>query len=141
LTEAADQLFPQGYGELARHLVSEVKDTMGAEEAEAMFGRIAERIVKDAPPPVEGQSFEDRLDQVVDFMEKQGCISHWEKTDGEYVFTNINCPYRHVSREHAEVCYTDTGILTAMLGVVPRRLSSMRTGDNSCSFLVVPPEA
>jgi predicted ArsR family transcriptional regulator len=24
LTEAADQLFPQGYGELARHLVSEV---------------------------------------------------------------------------------------------------------------------
>src|SRR5512139_1627634 len=83
LTEAADQLFPQGYGELARHLVSEVKDTMGTEQVEAMFGRIAERIVKDAPPPVEGQSFEDRLDQVVDFMEKQGCISHWEKADGE----------------------------------------------------------
>jgi len=141
LTEAADQLFPQSYGELARHLVSEVKNAMGTEEAEAMFGRIAERIAKDAPPPFEGQSFEDRLDQVVDFMEKQGCISQWERTDGGYIFTNINCPYRYVSREHAEVCITDTGILTTMLGVVPQRLSSMRAGDSSCTFLVVPPEA
>jgi predicted ArsR family transcriptional regulator len=140
LTEAADELFPQSYGKLARHLVSEVKDTMGEKEAEAIFGRIANRIAKDAPPPVEGQSFEDRLDQVVDFMEEQGCISHWEKTDGEYIFTNINCPYRYVSREHDEVCIMDTGILTSLLGVVPRRLSSMREGDSSCSFLLVPPE-
>jgi predicted ArsR family transcriptional regulator len=140
LTEAADELFPQSYSELARHLVSEIKDTMGTKEVEAMFGRIANRIAKDAPPPVEGQSFEDRLDQAVDFMEKQGCISHWEKTDGEYIFTNINCPYRQVSREHAEVCITDSGVLAAFLGMAPQRVSSMRTGDNSCSFLLVPPK-
>jgi predicted ArsR family transcriptional regulator len=141
LTEAADGLFPQSYGKLARHLVAEVKDSMGAEEAEAMFGRIANRIAKDAPPRVEGQSFEDRLNQVIAFMSEQGCISHWRKNDGGYVITNINCPYRHVSKEHVEVCSMDVGILTTLLGVVPKRLSSLRTGDSSCSFLVVPPES
>ena len=67
LTEAADDLFPQSYGELARHLVSEIKDTLGPEETEAVFRRIAERVAGGAPPPYSGQSFEDRLDQVTLF--------------------------------------------------------------------------
>jgi len=138
LTDAADDLFPQSYGELARHLVSEVKETVGEQEAEAIFRRIADRVVKDAPPAVEGQSFEARLDQVVDFMEGQGFIMRWEKTGEGYVLANINCPYRSISREHDEVCIMDTEILTKLLNVVPQRQSSMRLGDASCSFLVVP---
>lgn len=138
LTDAADDLFPQSYGELARHLVSEVKETVGEEEVEAIFRRVADRVARGAPPTFEGQTFEARLDQVVDFMEDQGFISRWEKTDEGYVLTNINCPYRSISREHDEVCIMDTEILTKLLNVVPQRQSSMRLGDASCSFLVVP---
>jgi DeoR family suf operon transcriptional repressor len=141
LTDAADELFPQSYGELARHLVSEVKETMGEEEAEAIFRRVANRVAKDGPRFDESQSFEERLIQVVDFMEGQGFISRWEKTDEGYVITNINCPYRIVTREHSEVCIMDTEILAKLLGVVPQRTSSMRQGENSCSFLLVPPES
>ncbi len=141
LTDAADELFPQSYGELARHLVSEVKETMGEEEAEAIFRRVANRVAKDGPRFDESQSFEERLTQVVDFMGGQGFISRWEKTDEGYVITNINCPYRIVTREHSEVCIMDTEILTKLLGVVPQRTSSMRQGENSCSFLLVPPES
>jgi DeoR family suf operon transcriptional repressor len=141
LTDAADELFPQSYGELARHLVSEVKETVGEEEVEAIFRRVADRVVRYAPPPVPGQSFEDRLDQVVDFMEEQGFLSRWEKTDEGYVLTNINCPYRNVSREHDEVCIMDTEILTRLLDVVPQRRASMRAGDSSCRFLLVPIES
>lgn len=138
LTDAADDLFPQSYGELARHLVSEVKETVGEEEAEAIFRRVADRVARGAPPTFDGQGFEARLDQVVGFMEDQGFISRWEKTDEGYVLTNINCPYRSISREHDEVCIMDTEILTKLLNVVPQRQSSMRLGDASCSFLVVP---
>jgi predicted ArsR family transcriptional regulator len=140
LTEAADELFPQSYSDLARHLVSEVKETVGEDGTEAIFRRMADRVVKSAPPALAGQSFELRLDQVVDFMEEQGFISRWEKTDQGYVFSNVNCPYRDVCREHDEVCIMDAEILTRLLGVVPQRLSSMRLGDASCSFLLVPPE-
>jgi predicted ArsR family transcriptional regulator len=141
LTEAADDLFPQSYGDLARHLVSEVKETMGQEEAEAIFRRVADRVARDGPRFDESESFEERLAQVVDFMEGQGFISRWEKTDEGYVITNINCPYRIVTREHDEVCIMDTEILTKLLGVVPQRKSSMQQGENACSFLLVPPES
>jgi predicted ArsR family transcriptional regulator len=141
LTEAADDLFPQSYGQLARHLVSEVKETMGEDEAEAILRRVADRVAREAPPWVEGEEFEQRLDVVVDFMHEQGFISRWEKADDGYVITNINCPYRHVSQEHDQVCIMDTEILSKLLGVEPQRLSSMRTGDAACAFLLVPEEA
>ena len=141
LTDAADELFPQSYGELARHLVSEVKETMGQEEAEAIFRRVADRVVREGPRFDENQSFEERLEEVVEFMEGQGFISRWEETDNGYVLTNINCPYRIVTREHGELCIMDSEILTKLLGVVPQRMNSMQQGDNACSFLLVPPES
>jgi predicted ArsR family transcriptional regulator len=141
LTEAADDLFPQGYGQLARYLVSEVKETMGEEEAEAILRRVAERVAQEAPPALEGEGFEERLDVVVAFMHDQGFISRWEKADDGYVITNVNCPYRHVSQEHNQVCIMDTEILNRLTGVEPQRLSSMRTGDAACSFLLVPEES
>jgi DeoR family suf operon transcriptional repressor len=141
LTDAADELFPQSYGELARHLVSEVKETMGEEESEAIFRRVAARMAQDGPRLDESQSFEAQLAQVVDFMEGLGFLSRWEKTDEGFVITNINCPYRIVTREHDEVCLMDTEILSKLLGVVPQRISSMHQGESACSFLLVPPES
>jgi predicted ArsR family transcriptional regulator len=139
LTETADELFPQGYENLARYLVSEVKSTVGVDEMEAIMHRVADRVALEAPTPVEGQSFEERLDQVSEFMDDQGFLTRWEKTDEGYVLTNVNCPYRRVTREHKEVCIMDTMLIKQLLGVAPQRLSSMRKDDAACSFLLVPP--
>jgi len=136
LTDAADELFPQNYANLALHLVSEVKETVGPEEAQAIFGRVAERIAEDAPPQVEGQSFEERLDEVTDFLAEQGFITRWEETDEGYVLININCPYRQVSREHGDLCIMDTTLISRLLNVEPERRSSQREGEAPCSFLL-----
>lgn len=141
LTDAADELFPSGYGELARRLVSEVKETMGEEETRALFRRIAADLAAEAPAREKDQSFEDRLDQVSDFLEEQGFLSRWEKTDEGYVLTNINCPYRRVSREHGEVCILDMELLERLLDVEPQRRESMRSGGTACSFLLKPNES
>jgi predicted ArsR family transcriptional regulator len=140
LTASADELFPQSYGELARHMVSEIKETVGAEETEAMFRRIAERILHDAPPRTEGQTFEGRMEQVTEFLEGLGFLLRWEKTDEGYIFSNINCPYRRVASDHSELCAMDALLLSGLLGVEPKRLSSLREGDPACSALIVPPE-
>ena len=73
---------------------------MGPEETEAIFRRIGERIAEEAPAPHDGQNFEDRLDQAASFLEELGFLFRWEKTDEGYLLTNINCPYRHVTRDH-----------------------------------------
>lgn len=141
LTDAADELFPQSYGELARHLMSEVKQAMGKQEAEAILRRVAERVVREAPRPVEGQEFEERLSRAMDFLHEHGYLSSWEKVGDGYVITNVNCPYRHVTREHDEVCIMDTEILSKLLGVEPQRLTSMSAGEPTCSFLLLPEES
>jgi predicted ArsR family transcriptional regulator len=141
LTDAADDLFPQGYGDLARHLVTEVKEVVGKDQTEALFRRVADRVAEEAPSPVEGQSFEERLGQVADFLEEQGFLSRWEKTDDGFLLTNVNCPYRQVSEQHEEVCILDTELIKNLVGVQPQRVSSTRMGDPACSFLLVPPGA
>jgi predicted ArsR family transcriptional regulator len=139
LTEAADSIFPQSYGDLARYLVSEVKDSLGEERMRALFQRVASRMAKEAPPPIQGQSFEERLAQVTDFLEDRGFISRWERTDEGYIFTNINCPYRRVTREHEDLCIMDTMLMKQLLGVEPQRLNSLQEGEPACRFLLVPP--
>jgi DeoR family suf operon transcriptional repressor len=138
LTESADQFFPQNYGNLARHLVSEVKERLGKEETQVIFDRVAARVAQDAPPPREGQAFEERLNQVAEFLEKQGFITRWEKTEEGYVLTNINCPYRQVVREHGEVCGMDEALISQILGVEPVRLSSLRD-QARCAYLITEP--
>jgi predicted ArsR family transcriptional regulator len=139
LTDAADSLFPHNYAQLARYLVSEVKETVGPDGTQAIFRRVADRVAALAPPALEGQSFEDRLRQVVDFLDTQGFVTRWDRTDDGYVLTNINCPYRHVSREHGELCIMDTELISQLLGVVPERRSTGQ-GDAPCAFVLVQPE-
>lgn len=140
LTEAADDLFPQNYGRLASYLVSEVKETVGEEEAKAIFRGVADRVARDAPAPAPGQSFEERLVQVTDFLTDQGFLTRWEKTDEGYVVTNINCPYRRVSRDHGELCIMDTEMIGQLMEVEPERLSNEQGPDAPCRFLLKPPE-
>jgi predicted ArsR family transcriptional regulator len=139
LTEAADQLFPQNYGDLARRIVTELKETVGKEETCAIFRRVAKRLATQAPPPVPGQSFEDRLNQVTRFLEGQGLLTRWQKTDRGYVFTNANCPYRRVAQEHGETCEMDVTLITELLGVEPKRLNQGQE-EQVCSYLLEVPE-
>lgn len=140
LTEAADQLFPQKYGDLARRIVTELKETVGKEETRALFRRVASRLAKQAPPLVAGQSFEDRLDQVAHFLEGQGLITRWQKTERGYVFTNANCPYRQVAQEHGETCELDLALISELMGVEPKRQTSLLDGEFDCSYLLEAPE-
>ena len=137
LTEAADELFPQSYGDLARYLLSEIKESMGPEETDAILRRIAERIATESPPPHEGQTFEERLDQIIEFLDGMGFLFRWDKTDEGYVLTNANCPYRMVTREHPEICAMDSILIERLLGVAPQELSSLRAGDAACRSLLV----
>jgi len=139
LTEAADQLFPQNYGDLARRIVTELKETVGKEETCAIFRRVAKRLATQAPPPVPGQSFEDRLNQVTRFLEGQGLLTRWQKTDRGYVFINANCPYRRVAQEHGETCEMDVTLITELLGVEPKRLNQGQE-EQVCSYLLEVPE-
>jgi predicted ArsR family transcriptional regulator len=120
--------------------VSEVKESMGKEGTQEILRRIADRLADEAPPPVEGQSFEERLTQVTDFLESKGFIYRWEKTDEGYIMSNINCPYRQVSETHPELCAMDDTLLRRLLAVEPKHLSYLREGAQTCTCMLQPLE-
>ncbi len=140
LTEAAEELFPQAYGDLARRMIRELKQTVGPQQTREIFGRIAEQIAAEAPPAYEGQPFEERLRQVTEYLNNMGFRFSWEKVDEGVVLANVNCPYRQISQEHGEVCAMDTMLLERLLGVEPQHTDRMRDGDASCRCLLKPPE-
>jgi len=139
LTQAAMELFPQAYAELARHLLGEMKERESSARVEQVLQGTAERIARDGPPAVPGQSFEERLDQVCDYLRKLGFVFAWTETDAGYLLTNANCPYRRVAHEHSEVCGMDSRLLQRLLGVELKHLGHLRDGAESCTCLVVPP--
>lgn len=139
LTPAADELFPQAYGELARHLLGEIKEQEEHGRLQKMLQGTAARIAHEGPPALPGQSFEERLDQVCEYLGRLGFVLAWTETDGGYLLTNSNCPYRQVAREHGEVCGIDRELLRLLLGVEPKYFGHLRAGAESCTCLVVPP--
>ncbi len=140
LTEEADKLFPQNYANLAKRLLTEVKETLGPKETREIVHRIADQIAEEAPPWTESESFEERLEEVSQFLNEKGFRFRWEKTDEGYVFANVNCPYRQVAEEHAEVCAMDTVLLERLLEVDIKRLGNLRDGNQTCSCVLIPPE-
>jgi predicted ArsR family transcriptional regulator len=140
LTDKAHALFPQNYDELARQLLREVKGMLSDEEVAEMFERIVNRIAAGAPAPRQDQSFQERLDEVSEFLEEHGFVTRLEETEEGFLLRTINCPYREVMGEHGEVCDMDMALLTRLLDAAPLRLTSIRDDAASCTYLIAPSE-
>ncbi len=140
LTDKALELFPNNYRTLAEELLLQIKRTLPPREVNVILEGVADVLasglqVNDVPMPV-------RLNQVIDYLTQQGYNARWESTEQGYVLHMHNCPYHHLSGSHSELCEMDFHMLSSLLGgVVPRRLSRMAGGDESCAYLVPAPQS
>ncbi len=140
LTDKALELFPNNYRTLAEELLLQIKRTLPPREVNVILEGVADVLasglqVNDAPMPA-------RLNQVIDYLTQQGYNARWESTEQGYVLHMHNCPYHHLSASHSELCEMDFHMLSSLLGgVVPRRLSRMAGGDESCAYLVPAPHS
>ncbi len=140
LTEAALDHFPNNFRELTNEILEGVKEVTTPEQLREVFRRIALRTAEEAPPPREGQSFEERLSEIAAFLERKGYLPRWERdSEGRYLFHIINCPYAGVSERHPELCQMDEMLAQTLLGSAPKRLSRLADGDLRCTYLIEPP--
>lgn len=78
LTEAADDLFPVDYCGLTGYLLDELTVRLGCEGIQDLLSSIALRLAKEAPPVKRNQTIEERLDEVIVFLEQKGFVVDWE---------------------------------------------------------------
>jgi predicted ArsR family transcriptional regulator len=136
LTDKALETFPNNYQRLAEGLLAELQKHLPAEGVNVILEGVADQMADEAVvPPGE---LVDRLDCAVEYLTRRGYDAHWEPcTDGAgYVLHTSNCPYHQISQHNDALCEMDLRLVSSLLSVVPRRITHVTNGGDTCSYLI-----
>ncbi len=134
LTEKAAGQSPTNYQYLADHLLQAVRDYMPRDGVNVIMEGVAKQMAQDAHIPE--VPFQQKLNFVVDYLNKQGYHAHWEQADKGYILHTSNCPYHTLAETDQSLCEMDMRLVSTLLGVVPRRLSHVMAGDSACTYAI-----
>lgn len=139
LTDKASAHFPKNYRTLIDHLLEEIEVQLGPPEVNVLFEGVADRLALEGPRPQEGETFEERLERVVEYLSGQGYVAHYEERDGGYMLYTNNCPYDRGQGSLEHLCMMDAKLVASLTGVVPRRVGQITKGDPTCSYFLPTP--
>lgn len=140
LTEAAAAYFPDNYPNLVSAVLNRIRDRLSPAALNVFFTEVGQELAQAAPPPVPGETIEERLNRITAFLSNQGYVARWERNQGGYVLHTYNCPYHYVAEAHQGLCIMDMRLVTELLGDLPvERLSRVVEGAPSCSYLIPEP--
>jgi predicted ArsR family transcriptional regulator len=136
LTAAAASLFPQRHVILASDVLAEMKALLSEEEFQRLMRRLAEKTSRRAPTAAAGQSMEERLDEVTQFLTAEGYVARWERTDDCYVVQACNCPHTGVADHHPELCGMDRDMFQILLPGAVRLETRVLDGSPQCTYII-----
>lgn len=135
LTENALSLFPERYDELADRLLKGLKALGVDQEIAQVLQRMGREIARSYRKEVDGKSFEEKLDALIEALGNEGFLASWDKSqDGDYTLTEYSCPYFIVGQDHPEICQIDRQLITSILDTPVERETCMLHGDTNCRF-------
>ncbi len=134
LTAKAHDHFPNNYQRLAEGLLDELQKHLPPEGVNVILEGVADHMADDASMP-EG-NIAERLDVAVEYLSERGYEARWEQCADGYVLFTSNCPYHHISEDNPMLCELDMRLVASLLSVVPRRITHVPDGDETCSYLI-----
>lgn len=136
LTPQAVKLFPQRHDAIAEGMLTELKATLSPEQVRAVFLRMAQKTAAEAPRPLPGQSIEERLDEVAQFLTEKGYNARWEARDGFFELYACNCPYVGVADRHHELCLMDQALMQNLVPGAARHETRALNGTSHCTYVI-----
>ena len=134
LTEKAFGQTPTNYQYLADNLLQTLREHLPADGVNVILEGVASRMADDASIPV--VPLRQRLNLVVEYLNRQGYHAHWEESDDGYILHTSNCPYHALAENDQALCEMDIRLVSTLLGVVPRRLTHIMSGDAACTYAI-----
>ncbi|MFN8377169.1 MAG: ArsR family transcriptional regulator [Anaerolineae bacterium] len=134
LTPQADSYFPNNYQRLVAGLLGEMRRQLPAEGVNVILEGVAEQWASEMD--LSDLPMQRRMDAVVEYLNGQGYSAYWEASDEGVILHTSNCPYHLVADGSISLCDMDMRLVASLVGAVPRRLSQMRAGDDTCSYLI-----
>ena len=139
LGEAATSYFPRRYDELAMTVLETIEDLYGRDAIDAVFRMRSEHILETYRQKINGATLDTRLDQLTKLREADGYMSTWKvMPDGTIVLREANCPIVHVAEGCGSACEYDQALLTNLLGAKIIRKTHLASGDDACTYEILP---
>jgi len=134
LTDKARDHFPNNYQRLAAGLINQIKAQLPPDGVNVILEGVATEMAAEAN--IADAPIEEKMRQVVGYLNDNGYVADWEQVDGGFVLHTSNCPYHHISKSSQSLCEMDMRLVSSLLGVVPRRITRIADGDNTCSYMI-----
>lgn len=137
LTEKAHGLFPNNYSRLVTALMGQIEKHLPPNGINVVFEGVAAEMAAEMGDDgsLDGLSYEQRLDMVVGYLNERGYEADWETGQDGYMLHTRNCPYHAVAQTTDTLCTMDMRLITSLVGVVPRRIARLSSGDEACTYL------
>jgi predicted ArsR family transcriptional regulator len=139
LTDKADAAFPKRYGQLATMILNEVAELGGPELLDQIFQRVADRYAGGIEAQMDGLSFDEKLERMVEWIGRAGTLAEKEETPEGVRITIHNCPFRNTALKYPQVCTITPRLLVKLLDAQVSQDASIHRRDPYCSFLVQRP--
>jgi predicted ArsR family transcriptional regulator len=134
ITDEAKEHFPNNYQPLVTRLLEQLGEHLPQNQVNVIFEGVADQMAAEAC--ILEAPLQERLNQVVSYLNEHGYNAHWEKHLDGYVLRTINCPYHHISEKNQSLCEMDMRLIASLLGVVPRMMERIAIGNSSCAYLI-----
>ena len=125
---------PNNYQHLASNLIKQLSQKLSPTEVNVIIEGMVDSMTDEAQ--IASGTMRERLDAVVAYMNEHGYSAEWEVEDGGYILHASNCPYHDIAHESDMLCKMDMRLIAKMLGVVPRMVSHVSSGGETCSYFI-----
>ena len=137
LTDTADELFPNGYQDLALDILSDLEKTDGKNKIDGIFKRRKERLAAELVSRLKGMdTLSARVHAFSDILQKNGYIVELEEHPTFFRLSQFNCPILKVARRFKEVCDHDLQLYRELIGQTVKREQCISDGNRSCEYVI-----
>ncbi len=133
LTDKASRVLPRNYQRLADALLQRIAEPSSS-PVNVIFEGIGSQLA--GGTTFQSGSWENRLDGVLQHLNKQGYVASYERTYDGYILHTSNCPYHEIAQHNSHLCQIDMYYIATLLGVIPRRLSFLMDESERCSYFI-----
>lgn len=134
LTEMGMENFPSRYYHLVNSLMDEIKNALPANNINAIFNNMAEKLTSEYEPLLKTMTIEERLDLLTTVLDNEGFDVEWEKDGDEYRIREISCPFFKIGDNHPEVCLFDRSIISNILDIPVSQISRQKQDKDLCTY-------
>ncbi|MBN1238154.1 MAG: HTH domain-containing protein [Gammaproteobacteria bacterium] len=134
LTDAAHELFPRRYVELASSLIREIGDSMGEAQLLKLLTRLGDEVGKELGGSLRGSSSADTCRAIAAAMTDLGYDARAEVRGTTREIQAKNCVFHHLAQRHPAVCRFDLAFLARASGQHVEHTECIVRGGDVCRF-------